>query len=144
MELRDLLMPGVVASIFWIGGLYLTIRSARQFLLQRKFADEGKTTTATITQVIEGSRYSPTTVHYSFVIDGQEQNSKQEFPKDFRGVRQGEEVSLVYLEEDPKKRQLQVSGFDYSSFHVRFIVLGIVTIILGCIAFWNLASPYFD
>ncbi len=139
-----LIMPGVVSSIFWIDGLYLTIRSVRQFLLQRKFADEGKTTTATITQVMEGSRYSPTTVHYSFVIDGQEQNGKHEFPKNFRGVRQGDEVSLVYLEENPKKRQLQVSSFNYSTFHMRFIVMGIVTIIIGCVAFWNLASPYFD
>ena len=144
MDFRDLIMPGIIGGIFWVSGLYLLIRSGRLYRLQSQFREEGKTTTASITKVNYGNRNSPTTVFFTFVVDGQEHTSKQGFPKNFERIRQGDEIPLVYLEQNPKKHQLQVPDFNYASHYLRFVVFGGVTIILGCIAFWNLASPYFD
>ncbi len=146
MRLDQLAMPLACGGFFWLVGALLMLFSLRSYRRQGALQERGKTVDAQITRVVDGVRKRksknnlPTTVWYQYTIDGQEHQSRQRFPPDYRSIRQGDSVPLLYLEENPKWHQLQGPGFDHAGQSLFNVGFGIVIIILGIAAFVGLMN----
>ncbi len=142
MEFQDIWIPYICSGSFSLIGVAIILVAWQRNQRYDRLFSTGQTASATVIQVFQGSRHTgPTTLQYKYEVAGQTYHGKHDYPPSMRQLKVDDEISIKYLDNNPKISIPDIQ-FSYKGKFVRNLINGGIVIVFSIIMFFGLLSTF--